>query len=366
MEIRSEMLLLSSSPLIFVQNSAAHARANEIQRRVERLGHRVALPGVRDAPLTLSQGASGFLRTAVASDALPDPVALTPSERHSVVDDGWAACVAGSASAADFLALCRHFAGENDLNVWQALSTGLHGLDRLVDDETRPALQAVIRELAEPTLDAIGTEPTDTDDDRTRELRATLVRVLGTIGGSLAVIASAAESLDHHDASLAAAALTVVSHNGGEEEFDRIHARWQGAEDPQNEVRNLRALANLPSVELIDRLLTEISDGTVRTQDAPYVLARAMHNRFADRYVWAYVRDNWDDLDERFPSNSIPRMLSGITALDEPDLVAEVAAFLSDHPVPQAGKQVEQHLERQAVNARLRARESRRFRHHLR
>ena len=91
-----------------------------------------------------------------------------------------------------------------------------------------------------------------------------------------------------------------------------------------------------------------------------------MHNRFVDRYVWAYIRDNWDDLDNRFPSNSIPRMLSGITALDEPDLVDEVADFLADHPTPQAGKQVEQHLERQAINARLRSREHERFSRSLR
>ena len=323
------------------------------------------LTGITGAPLTVSEGASGFLRTAIATDALPDPADLSASERHSVIDDGWAACVAGSLTAAEFLTLCRHFAGEDDLNVWQALSTGLHGLDRLVDDRTRPALQAAVCELAEPALAAVGFEPASGDEDRTRELRATLVRVLGTVGGSHSVIASAAESLDHADASLAAAALTVVSHNGGEAEFDDIRARWQGADDPQSEVRNLRALANLPSVELVDRLLGDIGDGSVRTQDAPYVLARAMHNRFVDRYVWAYVRDNWDDLDNRFPSNSIPRMLSGITALDEPDLVDDVASFLADHPIPQAGKQVEQHLERQAINARLRARESERFRQHL-
>lgn len=321
----------------------------------------MVLTGIEGAPLTVSEGASGFLRTAIATDALPDPAALSAAERHSVIDDGWAACVAGSLTAAEFLRLCRHFAGEQDLNVWQAISTGLHGLDRLVDDDARPALQAIVRELAEPALSAIGNEPSADEDDRTRELRATLVRVLGTVGGSHSVIASAAESLDHDDASLAAAALTVVSHNGGEDEYDTVHDRWQRADDPQGEVRNLRALANFPSVELVDQLLEEITDGSVRTQDAPYVLARAMHNRFVDRYVWAYVRDNWDDLDARFPSNSIPRMLSGITALDEPDLVDEVAGFLADHPIPQAGKQVDQHLERQAINARLRGREHERF-----
>jgi len=33
-----------------------------------------------------------------------------------------------------------------------------------------------------------------------------------------------------------------------------------------------------------------------------------------------------------------------------------VNAFLADHPVPQARKQIEQHLERQRINASLRRR----------
>ena len=70
------------------------------------------------------------------------------------------------------------------------------------------------------------------------------------------------------------------------------------------------------------------------------------------------MQDNWDDLNERFPSNSITRMLEGITSLDTDPLVAEVGAFLAQHPVPQAGKQVDQHRERQRINASLRRRES--------
>ena len=85
------------------------------------------------------------------------------------------------------------------------------------------------------------------------------------------------------------------------------------------------------------------------------------HSRAVHRPLFYKSRSrapNWDDLNERFPSNSITRMLEGITALDNDELVAEVAAFLAEHPVPQAGKQVEQHQERQRINAALRRRET--------
>ena len=323
----------------------------------------MTLTGVEMLPVTVNAGASGFFRTRIdraAIDALADGALAeqTPAERHGIVDDAWAATVGGHLPAAELLRLCEVFADETDLNVWQALATALQGLDGLVDDRSRPALQARITTLARPALDRIGFDPSPDDDDRTRELRATLVRLLGTAGADEATIAAARSAVGAADASLAAAALTVLAHNGDAHDFERVRHAWQDATDPVTEVRNLRALAGFRSTDLIDRLLADIADGSVRTQDAPYVLARAMHNRTVGEHVWAFVRDTWDDLNTRFPSNSITRMLEGITSLDSDDLVAEVAAFLAQHPVPQAGKQVEQHQERQRINAALRRREA--------
>ena len=321
------------------------------------------LTGVDELPATLNAGSSGFFRTAIDTptiDALTGGglASQTAAERHGIVDDAWAATVGGHLAASELLRLSAAFAGEDDLNVWQALATALLGLDGLVPDDARPALQQRITSLARPALDAIGFEPAADDDDRTRELRATLVRLLGTAGADDATIEACRGALDSDDASLAAAALTVVVHNGDADDFDQVRNAWQTATDPVAEVRNLRALAGFRSTELIDRLLADIADGSVRTQDAPYVLARAMHNRTVGPHVWTFVRTNWDDLNERFPSNSITRMLEGITSLDADELVVEVDAFLAEHPVPQAGKQVEQHQERQRINAALRRREA--------
>ena len=319
------------------------------------------LTGHTDLPATVNADAAGFYRTAIDSAAI-DALAgggldqQTAAERHGIVDDAWSATVRGDLDAAEMLRLCETFAGENDLNVWQALATALNGLDRLVGPGGQPQLQARIVALAEPPLSAIGFDPHTTDDDRTRELRATLVRLLGTAGGHAETIDACRASLDADDASLAAAALTVVAHHGSAEDFDLVRDRWRFATDPLTEVRNLRALAGFRSTELIDRLLEDIATGAVRTQDAPYVLARALTNRTVGEHVWAFVRENWADLNERFPSNSISRMLEGVMALDRDEMVDDVTAFLADHPVPQARKQIEQHLERQRINASLRRR----------
>ena len=183
--------------------------------------------------------------------------------------------MAGSLSAADFLRLARALAGEDDLNVWQALATGLHGLDRLVEGTAADVLAGIIRELAGPTSPPSVSSRVPTND-RTLELRATLVRLLGTAGNDAEVIAAAQGAVNHPDASLGAAALTVVAHHGGQAEYDTIRAAWLDATDPVTEIRNQRALAGFRSVELVEQLLGDIADGTVRTQDAPYLIARAL------------------------------------------------------------------------------------------
>ena len=326
----------------------------------------LTLTGVTESVLSPNGTGSGFFRSQIDPSLIDQVVTSglagrSPAQRHTLADDAWALTVAGRITASEYLRLAGAFFEEEDLNVWQALGSGLSGLIRIVDDAAAPVLRARIGALVAPALSRLGTEPRSSDDDRAAELRATLLRLMGAVVEDESTIHEARNRLDHTDATISAASLTIVAHNGTASDFDFVRAAWQGAHDPQAESRNLRALADFPSIELIDRVLTDIGDGEVRTQDAPYVIGRALTNRRAGNHVWRYVVANWTDLTDRFPSNSIPRMLAGVVALDDPDSVASVAGFIADHPIPQAGLQVDQHLERQRINAALRHREQPRF-----
>ncbi len=316
--------------------------------------------------ITVNGDSSGFMREMISAEQLGELERFglgdrSATERQTLADDGWGLTVAGHLHAAEYLRLVVCFTGETDLNVWQALSTGLHGLDRLVTNEARPALAERVRLLAGPVLERRGLTPAAGEDDRSRELRATLIRLLGTVGHDEVIIASAADRLDHSSPEIAAAALTVASSNGGRVEFDRVRESWKTATDPQAQIRNLRALANFPEIGLIEELFATIDAGEIRSQDAPFVVARALTNVVAGARAWQYITTKWDSMLAAYPPSSIPRMLSGITALDTPDLVEQTRAFLGHHCLPSAGKQIDQHLERQQINADLRARERDRF-----
>ena len=107
--------------------------------------------------------------------------------------------------------------------------------------------------------------------------------------------------------------------------------------------------------------LDGVLDGTVRSQDGPYLVRRALANRHCGDAAWDFLTSRWDELVDVFPSNSLARMLEGVTALDRPEQARAVHRFVSAHPVEQGARQLAQHLERMDINTALRAREAERL-----
>ena len=308
------------------------------------------------------------LRAALTARAQID---LSPLERYGLVDDGWSAVLADRMTVVDALTMIEGFGDETDLSVWQRMVGVLSSIDRLVDDEARAALATRIRLLVRPALLRLGLTPADGESERDRELRGVLLEALGVLADD-EVIRTEAKALVHRpdgadaaDPSVLAASITIVAAIGGVEDFTVFQSRMKAAATPQEELRYLYALSGFEDPDLFGRLLAMTLTDEIRTQNAPYVLARAMGNRQQGPAAWAFVRDHWDDVNERFPSNSIVRMLSGVRTLSAPEVADDIFSFFEAHEVPQGDKQLAQHLERLEVNVGLRARDAEPLAHHL-
>src|SRR5207302_7567321 len=96
--------------------------------------------------------------------------------------------------------------------------------------------------------------------------------------------------------------------------------------------------------------------GEVRTQNAPYTIGAILSNRVGGRLALEFLRDHWDEVIERFPDNSIPRMLEGVAIQADATLASELHQFLAEHPV-KAQLLVQQVLERLDVNVAFAQRE---------
>ena len=309
---------------------------------------------------------TGFYRVAYAPDLVDALVAraatdLSPIERYGLVDDAWAAVLADRATVVDALVLVERLAStETDLAVWQRLSSVLDAVDRLVEPPQLGAWQSFVGGIVGPAAERVAEALSAHPDDRLRQVRGLLFAALGNLAADPATIAAARDLVDRTssdvDPAMAAAAISVVAANGDADDYDRFSRSATEASTPQDELRYLTALADFPHDDLVDRVVTSCIDGTVRTQNAPYLLRRAMANRHAGVRAWDAVERHWARINDHFPSNSIARMLEGVRYLDAPAVAARVDAFFERNEVPQGDRILAQHLERLGVAVALRRR----------
>jgi len=317
--------------------------------------------------------ANGFYRVRYADSLLEQLTArlfeaLAPIERFALLDDAWATLLAGESEAAAFLALSEEFVEENDVDVWQTLCGCLAHLTRLVEEPPLAALQKRVARLVGAPLQRIGWDARSTEPEPVKDLRGKLVRTLCVAAADEAALkkARAVHELSYADPSsvepnLAAAVLDAVASTGSAANHARFVERSKSASTPQERLRYLYALSSFPGADEMTKTLEMTLNGEVRTQDAPYLLASCLRNRFNAGLVWSFIRRNWEKINSTFPPSSIVRMLSGLRALTDRSTAEDVEKFFTGNPVTHGKLMLAQHLELMRVNVALREREEKRF-----
>jgi puromycin-sensitive aminopeptidase len=158
------------------------------------------------------------------------------------------------------------------------------------------------------------------------------------------------------DAELAAASAAIVANIGDSADYERMLTQYRTGDTPQVQLRHLYLLAEFDDPDLMARTCALAMSDEVKTQNAPFLLRACIGNRRHGPQAWEFVRRNWSGINERFPRNTIVRLIENVKSLDRPTDVADVQAFFAEHPIVQAAKTLEQTLERQRVNADVRAR----------
>jgi puromycin-sensitive aminopeptidase len=306
-----------------------------------------------EGPLvTLNVGAEGFYRSEV--DVPPDPGRLTPVERAMSVDDRWAATLGGRHNPASFAGFVAAFADDPDLAVWQAVLRGLYTMN-LVAPGRHLTMAAEAAGLLGGMVHRLGWEPSDGEDDRTRQLRGVLLVAAGTLADDPGVIGEARRRWSagtSTDPAVDGAVVTIVASHGDSADRADCRRRFDAAGTSQEEQRHLRALALFPGLTEVEALLDEVHGGAIRTQDAPFLIRSLLAHPHHRALIWRNLVDHWEDLTGRLPSNGIARMLEGIRALGA-DADPDVDRFLDEHPTPQGALMVAQHRERRHVNLGL-------------
>ena len=325
-----------------------------------------------DALVVLDDGGEGFFRVGLTADErarLLGAGVCSPLERFTLVDDCWAEVLAGTASAADFLACAELLTDERELVVWRGLIGHLRAAGRLVAGPALDAYRARVAGALGPVHARLGFAPAPGEDDRTRQLRGLVLGLLGSFAHDPTVVARAHELVAAGapgDADVAAAAIGIVAHTGGAAEFETFVERAGTAPSPQEQLRYLYALGDFPDAALVEQACGLALTDLTRPQNAPFVVQRALRNRDHAAIAWEFTRGRWTDLHDRMGGALVARMLDGVTWIVEDPVVADaIPAFLADHPIPEATRTVTQITERLAVHRTAVARERERFGIHL-
>ena len=312
-------------------------------------------------------GGHGFYRVRYSPTLLaalrPKVMQLAPVERALLVDDTWAAVLAGDTEAMALLDVLKGYTGESDPAVWATLTGVLGAIDRIVEGDGRAAFQAYVRDLVGPALQRFGWEPSAGESELARQARQTVITIMGTIGSDPSVRARAREVHESGgaDPNVMAATVAVIAATGTADDHAAYLGKYKTSSSPQEQLRYLYALGAFPDHDLAQESLALTLTDTIRSQNAPFLIQLLLQNREVNELAWEFVKGEWDAINARFPDNTIPRLLGGVTTLSTPELQADVERFLATHPVPQAVKTIEQHLERLKVNTALRQRESKRL-----
>ena len=307
-----------------------------------------------------NEGGWGVYRTLYRGDLWPGLLGalsrLDPLERYTLVSDTWAQALAGRMDLGDVAALLRSLAGEDEPTVWSEVASILSMLERVAGDQGKPAVQSFTRDLMGPTFGRLSFEATPGEGPKVPTLRSVLLRALGTTGADAGVRARVAElhgevmaGRQPADPDLAGAMASVVAVTGGEASFDAFVERFRHPANPQEQLRYLYALGEFSEPSLVGRAL-ELARTEVRSQNAPFLIQRALANHRNGPLAWEFVKAHWDELLDRLPDNTIVRMLEAVATLCEPAQAADVHAFFADHDVPQGQRSLQQILERLDIN----------------
>ena len=325
-------------------------------------------------------GGSGFFRLhhddATQATLLDHLDTLSPTERHNLVADTWAVTVAGRGWFDAFLSIVDRLGGENDPHVWSVVIGASGLLDLVAEPSSRPALAGFVERLLDPGARQGGGVDRDVRRGRADPVAALIPRLrarddrgqhVGDRRGPTALRSGHGGRAGPRSRSRLRRALAVVrgaSPRAPSSARDRPASDTANPRSPMDEIRHLNCSAGLPTSAILrsPRRSGSSAAPRSRSQNAPYILGSMLRNRYVGAATFAYIVDHFAELADRFPDNSIHRMLEGVAGLvvlddhGSPLLLDDVSYVPPQAHVPRRlrmGGSIEQSIERHEVNLRF-------------
>jgi aminopeptidase N len=278
---------------------------------------------------------------------------LNSSERISLLGDEWRIVRAGHHDIGTYLDLAAQLASDRTPEVANELAGRIGYIATAFPTAAqKPAMQAWLKKIFRPTLDAIGITPKPGDSDDVNRLRSTLLTTLNFDPDVQKQTRAMAEQYLDNRASLpptvVSTVLAVAAIGGDMKLYDRYMAAMKAAEStPEEYYRFFNALAAFSAPDVRSRTLQYALSDDVRSQDAPQLLAQLLGSQASQDEAWEYVKKDWATIAAKFGAfQGIPGIVNGLSGYCTADKANEIKQFFTDHPVPEAARSLQLSLER--------------------
>ena len=304
-------------------------------------------------------GGKGYYRSAYPANVYFALVAevetsLAPTERISLLGDEWAQVRANKATVGDYLNLVEAVKADSSAAVVDNAIGSVNSIFQRVaaTPEEKNALSAWIRSTFGPQYSRLG-EPSSSDSANTRELRATLLGILGYYGKDPAVIADAKQIAEKYlsypgsiDATLGQTALSIAARNGDASLFDKLKQVYETSSDPELQNNALRLLPQFEDPSLVERSLDYATSNKVRNQDAAIQVAYGLQIDATRDQTWKYVKEHWDKIQTLLTPELGSILVGSTSSFCSAQARDDVQQFFAAHKVASADRAVKHSIER--------------------
>lgn len=304
------------------------------------------------ASLFGNANALGYYRSAYRS-ATPNARFLSAPERIALIEDAAALVRAGRGDASQLLDIAASLGGERDRGVAASLASSLRFVrSQLTDPSLVPYFDRWVRRTFAPAAKAIGWTPRANEPDARRELRATMLELLGTAGDPEAlrvarrIVDRALAGEASQDPTLTEAAVHIAASTGDAALFNRFAERFNAAKSNDDYRRYLFGLASFPDPSLAERMLSIATSDNVRLNDYPSLFALLLQNPATRDATWSHLKANWPELRTRVVSFGGRGAVQALGSFCTPALREDVRAFFATNDAPGAERALAQALER--------------------
>ena len=304
-------------------------------------------------------GGRGFYRSAYPADRYAELVkqfetGLKPTERISLIGDEWAQVRANNATVGDYLDLVAAIKTDENAAVVNTALSGFGSIYARVaaTQAEKDRLAAWLRNTFSQEYAKLG-PPSPDDSANKRELRATLMGVLGGYAKDPAVLQQAREIANKflddpasQDATLAKTATAIAAEHGDAALFEKLQHVYETSTNPELQESALAMLAMFQDPELEKRALDYALSDKVRKQDAAFQFAIALGTSETRDRAWQYVKDHWDAIHALLTPEMGNALVGSTSTFCSADARDDVRQFFESHKVASADQAMKHSVER--------------------